>query len=111
MSDPVAQSLNNWAAEIHRDNAKWWSNPSTGERIERNDGELLMLMVSEISEGMEGLRKGLMDDKLPHRKMIEVEMADLFIRLMDFAGCARIRSGRSRCREARFQQCSRGPYV
>lgn len=80
------QNLNSWAAEIHRDNAKWWMNPATGNRIERNDGELLMLMVSEIAEGMEGIRKNLMDDKLPHRPMIEVEMADLFIRLMDFAG-------------------------
>ena len=27
-----------------------------------------------------------MDDKLPHRKMETVEFADLFIRLMDYAG-------------------------
>ena len=37
-------------------------------------------------EAVEGVRKDLMDDKLPHRKMEEVEMADAFIRLLDFAG-------------------------
>jgi NTP pyrophosphatase (non-canonical NTP hydrolase) len=42
-------------------------------------------MVSEISEAMEGARKDLMDDKLPHRKMEEVELADLLIRLLDYS--------------------------
>ncbi len=27
-----------------------------------------------------------MDDKLPHRRMIEVELADLLIRVFDYAG-------------------------
>lgn len=44
-----------------------------------------MLMVSELSEAMEGERKNLMDDKLPHRKMAEVELADVLIRLFDYA--------------------------
>lgn len=64
----------------------WWTNLDTGERINRNVGELLMLIVSEIAEGMEGHRKNLMDDKLPHRKMIEVELADAIIRIGDLAG-------------------------
>lgn len=34
----------------------------------------------------EGARKDLMDDKLPHRKMLEVELADTLIRIFDFAG-------------------------
>jgi NTP pyrophosphatase (non-canonical NTP hydrolase) len=54
--------------------------------IVRNKGELLMLMVSEISEAMEGERKNLMDDKLPHRKMAEVELVDALIRIFDYAG-------------------------
>lgn len=45
-----------------------------------------MLTVSELSEAMEGHRKGLMDDKLPHRKMFEVELADALIRIFDIAG-------------------------
>lgn len=35
---------------------------------------------------MEGHRKGLMDDKLPHRPMLEVELADAMIRILDLAG-------------------------
>lgn len=46
----------------------------------------LFLGVSEICEGLEGFRKGLMDDHLPHRKMVEVEIADAIIRLADLAG-------------------------
>jgi len=46
----------------------------------------LCLSHSEISEAMEGHRKGLMDDKLPHRPMIEVELADAVIRIADLAG-------------------------
>ena len=46
----------------------------------------LMLIVSEISEGMEGHRKGLMDDKLPHHTMLSVELADAVIRIFHLAG-------------------------
>lgn len=46
----------------------------------------LCLIHSEISEAMEGHRKDMMDDKLPHRKMIEVELADALIRIADLAG-------------------------
>ena len=45
-----------------------------------------MLMVSEIAEAMEGERKDLMDDKIPSRKMAEVELVDALIRLFDYAG-------------------------
>ena len=79
-------SLNDYATESHRANIKWWQDPSTGESIERNKGMLLMLIVSEIAEAMEGERKDLMDDKLPHRKMAEVELADALIRIFDYAG-------------------------
>lgn len=48
--------------------------------------EKLLLVVSEISEAMEGWRKDARDDKLPHRQMIEVELADAVIRIADLAG-------------------------
>lgn len=66
----------------------WWNNLQTGEdlRGNRNVPELLCLIHSEVSEAMEGHRKNLMDDKLPHRKMIEVELADAAIRIFDMAG-------------------------
>lgn len=52
----------------------------------REIGTMLMLIVSEIAEAMEGDRKDLMDDHLPNRKMIEVELADAVIRISDLAG-------------------------
>ncbi len=79
-------TLNDLARECHAANQTWWHNPATGERLNRNKGELLMLIVSEISEAMEGERKSLMDDKLPHRRMAEVELADALIRIFDYAG-------------------------
>lgn len=46
----------------------------------------LDLQHSELGEATEGYRKGLMDDHLPHRQMIEVELADAMIRIFDLAG-------------------------
>lgn len=73
--------INLLVRQIHEQNvaAGWWSKP-------REAGTLLMLMVSELAEAMEGDRKSLMDDHLPHRKMSEVELADCVIRIFDFAG-------------------------
>ena len=44
------------------------------------------LIHSEISEALEGARKGLMDSHLPHRSSEEVELADAIIRIFDYAG-------------------------
>jgi NTP pyrophosphatase (non-canonical NTP hydrolase) len=52
----------------------------------RNFGELMMLIVSEISECFEAFRKGNPpDDKLPQFDSISVELADAIIRIMDTA--------------------------
>jgi hypothetical protein len=79
-------SLNRYAAEVHKANEKWWKHPVTGNPLDRNVGELLMLMVSELAEGMEGHRKGLMDDKLPQYEMLDVELVDCAIRIFDLLG-------------------------
>jgi hypothetical protein len=79
-------SLNELAEAVHKANIKWWRDIETSEPIQRNKKELLSLVISEISECLEGRRKDLMDDKLTHRKMEEVEMADTYIRLLDYAG-------------------------
>lgn len=69
--------------------AGWWHDLDTGEAIIKRPhvvGEKLMLVVSEVAEAMEGHRKSLPDDKLPHRPMVEVELADAVIRIADLAG-------------------------
>lgn len=63
--------------------AGWHHDIRTGERKYRNMGEMLMLAVSELAEAMEGHRKNLQDDKLTHRPMMEVELADFVIRCFD----------------------------
>jgi len=67
-------------------NAGWYTDPKTGEPIERNFGEVVALMHSELSEALEADRKGLADDKLPHRDGREVEFADVILRILDTAG-------------------------
>ena len=50
--------LNGFCSLVHTLNQRWWHDLATGERLNRNLGELLMLVVSEIAEAMEGHRKG-----------------------------------------------------
>jgi NTP pyrophosphatase (non-canonical NTP hydrolase) len=57
----------------------WWKG-------ERNDGELIALMHSELSEALEALRHGNPDsDHIPEFSGVEEELADVIIRIMDFA--------------------------
>lgn len=44
----------------------------------------IALIQSEASEALEGVRKGKMDDHLPHLPSVNVELADVVIRLADF---------------------------
>lgn len=77
----AAQSLASTTAR----NAGWYNDPETGALVKRNFGEVIALMHSELSEALEADRKGLMDDKLPHRDGREVEFADCIIRILDTA--------------------------
>lgn len=78
--------LDDYAREVYNANLKWWQDIETGQPIERNRAELLMLVTSELAEALEGDRKSLMDDKLPQYKMFDVEIVDALIRLFDIAG-------------------------
>lgn len=78
-----SRTLNDYAAEVHAANGKWWVDLETGLPVKRNVGELLMLCTSELAEAMEGHRKNLPDDHLPARSMFEVELADCVIRILD----------------------------
>ena len=82
----VYPNLNMYAKQSHEDNIKWWRDLETGEPLQRNKAELICLMHSELSEALEGVRKNLQDEKLPHRKAEEVELADCLIRIFDYAG-------------------------
>lgn len=76
----------------HEAAASWWVTPD-GEDPRDNPmcfSNKLCLIHSEISEAMEGDRKDLPDDKLPHRPMREVELADAVIRIFDLAGAYRM---------------------
>lgn len=78
-------SLEQMVKAVHHLNLKWWYDKD-GQPIKRNKGEMLMLIVSELSEAMEGDRKNLMDDHLPSFDMETVEIADTLVRLLDYAG-------------------------
>lgn len=81
-----AKAINDLVSYFHGKSTAngWWSEADKANPLVAP--AKLMLIVSEIAEAMEGHRKGLQDDKLPHRKMIEVELGDALIRICDLAG-------------------------
>lgn len=65
----------------------WWDDkPKDPKQLGWLYATKLALVHSEVSEALEGLRKDKMDDHLPHRKAVEVELADAVIRIFDLAG-------------------------
>ena len=74
-------TLKDLAKEIHETAVEkgWWEK-------ERNDGEMLALAHSEISEAYDAVLKGIQqDDKVPEYTGLEAELADTMIRILDQA--------------------------
>lgn len=90
MTKDFSASMNLFACECHRRSlaAGWWATPESS-----NIGAKLCLIHSEISEALEGYRKNLMDDHLPNRPMVEVELADAMIRIGDLAAALNLDLG------------------
>lgn len=73
--------INEYAQKVYLENVKrgWWDS-------QRSNFTLAQLCNTEVAEATEGDRKNKMDEHLPHRESALVELADVFIRAMDWAG-------------------------
>ena len=71
--------INEYIRECHRvaKDKGWWD-------TERNDGELIALMHSELSEALEALREHASKDAVAE------ELADCCIRIFDYCGAREI---------------------
>jgi len=84
--------------------AGWWADLETGEPVVRNKGELMMMIVGEVSEAHEGVRKNLMDAKLKTRPMEEVEIGDVVMRSFDYTGAHQLDIGGAILHKLLFNQ-------
>lgn len=76
----------------------WWDE-------DRNDGECIALMHSELSEALEALRTGNEESvKLPGLSQLEEELADVIIRIMDYAGMLRLSVSDAIVRKAEYNK-------
>lgn len=82
VADAFCASFDDLAADVNRTAKEkgWW------DGSDRNDGEMIALTHSELSEALEALRHGNpRSTKIPQFSLVEEEMADVIIRMMDQA--------------------------
>lgn len=97
-------AIDSLVKSCHKANANWWIDINTGTDLRCSDNvpEKLCLIHSEISEALEGHRKGLMDNHLPMFLSIEVELADALCRIFDLAGAKGYKLGEAFAAKMRY---------
>jgi NTP pyrophosphatase (non-canonical NTP hydrolase) len=85
----------------------WHHNPKTGRRNKLDVPKAIALQHSELSEALEADRTDAMDDKLPKRKGLEVELADAVIRICHLARWAKLDLAGATIEKCRFNEVRR----
>lgn len=95
--DELVQTCHNASKE-----AGWYSDLETGQPLQRNVGEMVALIHSELSEFLEAYRKSLPSDHVENMSGIEEEIADVIIRVADLCGYLNIDLGKVVYRKHRY---------
>jgi len=95
--DLAELAINSLCEQIYAANVKagWFRDPITRRNIKRDPMVMLMLIVTEVAEAAEGYRKDKLDDHLIDRPAIEVELADVLVRVFELAGYLDLQLGKS----------------